>query len=143
MLLANSRLSLVPGIITHSRDAPMYLFLCRDLADCSVFSAMHGICVVCEVVLGRSLIRARGSGAQDPLGLGRTETSLERFTEAELMNGRWAMLGIAGAIGAEVLGFGNWYDAPLWVSLRPAPASSGQNLNYEPMTSRCSLALLA
>lgn len=53
---------------------------------------------------------------QDPLGLGKTDSSLERFTEAELMNGRWAMLGIAGALGAEVLGFGDWYNAPLWVS---------------------------
>lgn len=52
---------------------------------------------------------------QDPLGLGKTDSSLERFTEAELMNGRWAMLGIAGALGAEVLGFGDWYNAPLWV----------------------------
>lgn len=31
------------------------------------------------------------------------------------MNGRWAMLGIAGCIGQEALGFGDWYDAPLWV----------------------------
>jgi hypothetical protein len=24
------------------------------------------------------------------------------------------MLGVAGALAVEVLGFGNWYDAPLW-----------------------------
>jgi Chlorophyll A-B binding protein len=55
--------------------------------------------------------------AQDPLGLGKTESSLERFTEAELMNGRWAMLGVAGAVVPEVLGLGDWWSAPLWVSL--------------------------
>jgi hypothetical protein len=26
------------------------------------------------------------------------------------------MLGVAGALGVEVLGFGNWYDAQSWVS---------------------------
>ena len=57
---------------------------------------------------------------QDPLGLGKTESSLERFTEAELMNGRWAMLGVAGAVVPEVLGLGDWWSAPLWVSLLPA-----------------------
>jgi hypothetical protein len=30
--------------------------------------------------------------------------------------GRWAMLGTAGALAVELLGYGNWYDAPLWVS---------------------------
>ena len=32
------------------------------------------------------------------------------------MNGRWAMLGVAGAVVPEILGFGDWYQAPLWVS---------------------------
>lgn len=40
--------------------------------------------------------------------------------EAELIHGRWAMLGVAGSLAVEVLGFGNWYDAPLWVSFAPA-----------------------
>ena len=65
-------------------------------------------------------MRALPGCAQDPLGLGKTESSLERFTEAELMNGRWAMLGVAGALVPEVLGFGDWWSAPLWVSLLPA-----------------------
>ena len=52
----------------------------------------------------------------DPLGLGKDKASLERFQEAEVIHGRWAMLGVAGALGVEVLGFGNWYDAPTWVS---------------------------
>lgn len=31
------------------------------------------------------------------------------------MNGRWAMLGAAGALAPELLGQGDWYSAPLWV----------------------------
>lgn len=54
---------------------------------------------------------------QDPLGLGKTDASLERFTEGEIINGRWAMLGVAGALVPEVLGQGDWYNAPLWVRL--------------------------
>lgn len=42
--------------------------------------------------------------------------SLQRFTESEVIHCRWAMLGVAGALAVELLGFGNWYDAPLWVS---------------------------
>ncbi len=30
-----------------------------------------------------------------------------------MIHGRWAMLGAAGALGAEVLGQGDWYNAPL------------------------------
>lgn len=50
----------------------------------------------------------------DPLGLGTEPASLSRFVEGEVINGRWAMLGVAGMIGVEALGYGNWYDAPLW-----------------------------
>lgn len=31
-----------------------------------------------------------------------------------MINGRWAMLGVAGMIGVEALGFGDWYSAPQW-----------------------------
>ena len=33
-----------------------------------------------------------------------------------MIHGRWAMLGVAGALAVELLGLGNWFDAPLWVS---------------------------
>ena len=52
----------------------------------------------------------------DPLGLAKDPASLQRFKESEVFHGRWAMLGVAGALAVELLGFGNWYDAPLWVS---------------------------
>lgn len=61
----------------------------------------------------------------DPLGLGKDKASLERFQEAEVIHGRWAMLGVAGALGVEVLGFGNWYDAPTWVSRGNAHRARG------------------
>jgi light-harvesting complex I chlorophyll a/b binding protein 1 len=54
-----------------------------------------------------------GSYGFDPLGLGSTPSNLIRFQEAELLHCRWAMLGVAGSIAVEALGFGNWYDAPL------------------------------
>merc|ERR1711977_523445 len=49
----------------------------------------------------------------DPLSLGSTPSNLARFQEAELIHCRWAMLGVTGALAVEILGFGNWYDAPL------------------------------
>jgi hypothetical protein len=52
----------------------------------------------------------------DPLGLCKNPEGLKRFTESEVIHCRWAMLGAAGCLGVEVLGQGNWYDAPLWVS---------------------------
>merc|ERR1711998_494225 len=49
----------------------------------------------------------------DPLKLGAIPADLKRFQEAELIHCRWAMLGVAGALGVEALGYGNWYDVPL------------------------------
>jgi light-harvesting complex I chlorophyll a/b binding protein 1 len=66
----------------------------------------------------------------DPLGLGKTESSLERFTEAELMNGRWAMLGVAGALVPEVLGLGDWWSAPLWAVNGGSPSYLGAPLPF-------------
>jgi len=55
-----------------------------------------------------------GNFGFDPLGLGKDADSLLQFREAELIHSRWAMLGVAGALAVELLGYGNWYDAPLW-----------------------------
>jgi len=55
-----------------------------------------------------------GTYGFDPLGLGKDPASLKRFQESEVIHCRWAMLGIAGMLGVEALGFGNWADAPLW-----------------------------
>jgi light-harvesting complex I chlorophyll a/b binding protein 1 len=57
------------------------------------------------------------------LSLAKDEASLDRFTESELIHCRWAMLGAAGVIGVEALGFGSWADAPTWVSAEFAFAS--------------------
>ena len=34
----------------------------------------------------------------DPLSLGKDEAALKWYTQAELQNGRWAMLGVAGIL---------------------------------------------
>ncbi|KAH0451156.1 hypothetical protein IEQ34_018455 [Dendrobium chrysotoxum] len=58
-----------------------------------------------------------GDNGFDPLGLAEDPENLKWFVQAELVNGRWAMLGVAGMILPEVLtklGFINapqWYDA--------------------------------
>lgn len=64
----------------------------------------------------------------DPLGLGQDKASLERFVAGEVINGRWAMLGVAGMIGVEALGYGNWYDAPQWAVTGGKPTYFGAEL---------------
>jgi light-harvesting complex I chlorophyll a/b binding protein 1 len=49
----------------------------------------------------------------DPLGFGKDPAALAQFREAELIHGRWCMLAVAGMISVEVLGYGNWIEAPL------------------------------
>lgn len=49
----------------------------------------------------------------DPLGLGKSPVMLAQYREAEVIHCRWAMLGVAGMLGQELLGYGNWIDAPL------------------------------
>lgn len=39
---------------------------------------------------------------------------LDRLRESELVHGRWAMLGVVGCLLPEILGFGDWFEAPLW-----------------------------
>lgn len=57
-----------------------------------------------------------GDRGFDPLNLCADPAMKKWFVQAELQNGRWAMLGVAGilfvSIGAEAgLGFPQWYDA--------------------------------
>ena len=40
------------------------------------------------------------------------------YVEAEVLHGRFAMLGVAGCLAVEVMGLGNWLEAPLWVRTR-------------------------
>lgn len=67
------------------------------------------------------LENATGSYGFDPLGLAKEPAALQRYTEAELIHGRWAMAGVAGCLGVEVLGQGSWFDAPLWVRIPRIP----------------------
>ena len=64
----------------------------------------------------------RRSYGFDPFGLGAVPSNLQRFQEAELVHCRWAMLGAAGALAPELLGLGDWYNAPQWVRHLTGPA---------------------
>ena len=56
----------------------------------------------------------------DPLNLGADPENLKWFVQAELMHCRWAMLGLAGMVGPELLtkigmaDLPNWIDAGSW-----------------------------
>ncbi|CAH9078676.1 unnamed protein product [Cuscuta europaea] len=58
-----------------------------------------------------------GDNGFDPLGLAEDPESLRWFVQAELVNGRWAMLGVAGMLLPEmltqsgVINVPKWYDA--------------------------------
>eukprot|EP01023_Acetabularia_acetabulum_P005837 TRINITY_DN123_c0_g2_i3.p1 TRINITY_DN123_c0_g2~~TRINITY_DN123_c0_g2_i3.p1 ORF type:complete len:413 (+),score=88.12 TRINITY_DN123_c0_g2_i3:169-1239(+) len=66
----------------------------------------------------------------DPLGFGQVPSNLSRFQEAEIMNGRWAMLAVAGGLTVEILGLGNWYDAPTWAVTGGKPTYFGIELPF-------------
>ena len=59
-----------------------------------------------------------------------TPGSIDRLAEGELINGRWAMLATVGCLGVEALGFGNWFDAPLWAVNGTAPTYFGVTVPF-------------
>ncbi|KAJ9522665.1 light-harvesting protein of photosystem I [Haematococcus lacustris] len=72
-----------------------------------------------------------GNYGFDPVGLGRDSETLMRFREAELIHCRWAMLGVAGCLAVEVLGYGNWYDAPNWALTGGEPTWFGVPVPFD------------
>lgn len=52
-----------------------------------------------------------GDYGYDPLSLGVNPESMAWFREAELMNGRYAMLGVMGAAFADAFGLPEWWEA--------------------------------
>eukprot|EP00897_Mesotaenium_endlicherianum_P003021 jgi/Mesen1/2747/ME000169S01918 len=55
-----------------------------------------------------------GDNGFDPLGLGADSANLKWYQQAELQNGRWAMLGVAGILVPEVLTKAGLLSVPLW-----------------------------
>jgi len=55
-----------------------------------------------------------GDNGFDPLGLAEDPENLRWFVQAELVNGRWAMLGVAGMLIPEVLTKAGLISAPQW-----------------------------
>jgi light-harvesting complex I chlorophyll a/b binding protein 1 len=72
-----------------------------------------------------------GNYGFDPLGLAKDAGSLQRFQESEVIHGRWAMLGVAGALAVELLGLTNWYDAPLWAVNGGKPTWFGIDIPFD------------
>mmetsp|Transcript_8361 Transcript_8361/g.22619 ORF Transcript_8361/g.22619 Transcript_8361/m.22619 type:complete len:253 (-) Transcript_8361:56-814(-) len=52
-----------------------------------------------------------GNFGFDPLGLGKDADKLKWYAQAELQHARWAMLGVAGCLGAELFSGANWFEA--------------------------------
>lgn len=76
-----------------------------------------------------------GNFGFDPLKLGENAGHLQRYSEAELQNGRWAMLGAAGVIAVELFGYGDWVEAQAWVT-------SGGNATWFGITNPLDIATL-
>jgi len=55
-------------------------------------------------------VKLPGNFGFDPLNLGVDEEQLKWYAQAELQNARWAMLGVAGILGAELTGH-DWFTA--------------------------------
>ncbi len=48
-----------------------------------------------------------------------------------MINGRWAMLGVAGMLGVEALGYGDWYTAPMWAVTGGKATYFGSELPFQ------------
>jgi light-harvesting complex I chlorophyll a/b binding protein 1 len=59
-----------------------------------------------------------------------TPQSIGRLAEGEVINGRWAMAACVGCLSVELLGFGNWFDAPLWAVNGTAPTYFGVTVPF-------------
>lgn len=62
----------------------------------------------------RNCCRLAGDNGFDPLGLAEDPENLKWFVQAELVNGRWAMLGVAGMLLPEVLTSAGLLNVPKW-----------------------------
>lgn len=68
----------------------------------------------CMLILFVGWISLAGDNGFDPLALAEDPEDLRWFVQAELVNGRWAMLGVAGMLIPEVLTKAGLLNAPEW-----------------------------
>jgi light-harvesting complex I chlorophyll a/b binding protein 4 len=64
-----------------------------------------------------------GDNGFDPLALGENPENLKWYVQAELQNGRWAMLGVAGIIIPEALTKAGLLNVPVWFEAGAAPTT--------------------
>lgn len=80
-------------------------------------SKMDAFIIILTYMICVTIISLPGDNGFDPLGLAEDPENLKWYVQAELVNGRWAMLGVAGMLLPEVftkIGIINapeWYDA--------------------------------
>ncbi|VAI32886.1 unnamed protein product [Triticum turgidum subsp. durum] len=86
-----------------------------------------------------------GDNGFDPLALAEDPEDLRWFVQAELVNGRWAMLGVAGMLIPEVLTKAGLLNAPEWYDAGKETyfASSSTLENKEKELANGRLAMLA
>uniref|UniRef100_A0A7N0UB26 Chlorophyll a-b binding protein, chloroplastic n=1 Tax=Kalanchoe fedtschenkoi TaxID=63787 RepID=A0A7N0UB26_KALFE len=96
-----------------------------------------------SIPIGNNMFIWLGDNGFDPLGLAEDPENLKWFMQAELVNGRWAMLGVAGMLlpevltGAGIITVPKWYDAgkaQRWQDIKN-PGS----VNQGPILKQCSL----
>jgi len=64
-----------------------------------------------------------GDNGFDPLALGEDPDNLKWYVQAELQNGRWAMLGVAGIMIPEALTKAGILNVPVWYEAGAAETS--------------------
>jgi len=77
-------------------------------------------------------LRAAGDRGFDPLGLGANPDTLPWLVEAELYNGRVAMMAVVGILFTEAVGIGPWWTAPFRADY-PLPYWPGVVLSHAAM----------
>ena len=91
----SSKLHVVWAVILAVHGSSSTPLCTRWHVSCAVgASTAHLVYLLCAVWF----LRVRSNYGFDPLSLGKEKDSLIRFRESGVIHGRWAMLGVAGAL---------------------------------------------
>lgn len=65
----------------------------------------------------------------DPLRLSADPSTFARARECEILHARWCMLALPGMLAPELVGQGNWLEAPNWVFTGEVPTWNGISMD--------------